>query len=122
MFEYFIENDLISLNKSDFKLGDSCINQLLSITHDIYKSFDEGYETRGVVLDIPKAFDKVLGTQLGGEGGRPPLSFFENRKKCPDFGKRGPNCVHPWVEFSILTGFPCNFYKCKNLPPKLSDF
>ena len=36
----------------------------------------------------------------GGEGG-PPLPFFENRKKCPDFGKKGPNCVHPWVESSI---------------------
>ena len=83
MFEYFIENDLISLNKSGFKLGDSCINQLLSITHDIYKSFDEGYETRGVVLDIPKAYDKVSGKQLEGGGGRPPLPFFENQKKLP---------------------------------------
>ena len=25
----------------------------------------------------------------------------ENRKKCPDFGKKGPNCVHIWVTFSI---------------------
>ena len=35
------------------------INQLLSTTHDIYKSFDEGYEVRGVFLDISKTFDKV---------------------------------------------------------------
>ena len=59
MFEYFIENDLISHNQSGFKPGDSCINQLLSITHEIYKSFDEDCETRGVFLDISKAFDKV---------------------------------------------------------------
>ena len=39
--------------------GDSCINQLLSITHDIYQSFDNGFEVRGVFLDISKAFDKV---------------------------------------------------------------
>ena len=33
--------------------------QLISITHKIYKSFDDGYEARGVFLDISKAFDKV---------------------------------------------------------------
>ena len=49
MFEYFIKNDLISHNQSGFKPGDSCINQLLSITHEIYKSFDQGYETRCVL-------------------------------------------------------------------------
>ena len=59
MFKFFIENDLISPNQSGFKPGDSCINQLLSITHDIYKYFDCGYEVRGVFLDISKAFDKV---------------------------------------------------------------
>ena len=43
MFEYFNENDLIYHNQSVFKGGDSYINQLLSITHEIYKSFDQGY-------------------------------------------------------------------------------
>ena len=47
------------MNQSGFKPGDSCINQLLSITHNIYKSFDDDYEVRGVFLDISKAFDKV---------------------------------------------------------------
>ena len=32
MFKFFIENELISSNQSGFKLGDSCINQLVSIT------------------------------------------------------------------------------------------
>ena len=59
MFKYFIENDLISPDQSGFKPGDSCINQLLFLTHDIYKSSDCGYEVRGVFLDISKAFDKV---------------------------------------------------------------
>ena len=31
----------------------------------------------------------------------PPLPFFENRKKCPDLGKKGPDCALPWVKFSI---------------------
>ena len=59
MFTFFTENNLISPNQSGFRLGDSCVNQLLAITHEIYKSFDEGFEVRGVFLDISKAFDKV---------------------------------------------------------------
>ena len=59
MFSFFIENCLISQNQSGFKPWYSCINQLLSITHEIYKSFDDGWEVRGVFLDISKAFDKV---------------------------------------------------------------
>ena len=35
------------------------MNQLLSIAHEIYKSFDDGRDVRGVFLDISKAFDKV---------------------------------------------------------------
>ena len=59
LFEFFIKNDLISSNQSDFKRGDSCIYQLLSITHEIYQSFDNGFEVRGIFLDISKAFDTV---------------------------------------------------------------
>ena len=58
MFESFFEK-LISHNQSGFRPGDSCIIQLLCITHDIYQSLDDGLETRGVFLDISKAFDKV---------------------------------------------------------------
>ena len=41
--------------------GDSCISQLLSITHEIYESFDchPPTDMRGTSLDISKAFDKV---------------------------------------------------------------
>ena len=59
MFKFFTENSLISLNKSDFKPGDSCVNQLLSITHQIFKSLDNGHEVRSELLDMSKAFDKV---------------------------------------------------------------
>ena len=37
----------------------------------------------------------------GGGVGRHPLPFFENRKHWSDFGKKGPDCVHLWVKFSI---------------------
>ena len=59
MFEFFIENKLISSSQSGFKPGNPCINQLLSITHEIYNSFDEGLEVRSIFLDIAIAFDKV---------------------------------------------------------------
>ena len=58
MFEFFIKNELISSNQSGFKPGDSCINQLLAITLEMYKSFDDGFEVRGVFLDISKRLTK----------------------------------------------------------------
>ena len=58
MFSFFNENDLISQNQSGIKLGESWINQLLSITHEIYKPFDDGWE-EVFFLDIKNAFDKV---------------------------------------------------------------
>ena len=60
MFGFFFDKGLISANQLGFKPGDSCINQFLSITHNIYQSFDDGYEVRGVFPDISKAFDKAL--------------------------------------------------------------
>ena len=44
MFDFFLDKALILADQSGFKPGDSCINQLLSIPHNIYKSFDDGYE------------------------------------------------------------------------------
>ena len=54
MLNFFVENKLISSNQSGFKPVDSCINQLLTITHEIYQSFDVGLEVRSVFLDISK--------------------------------------------------------------------
>ena len=50
MFKFFTEYSLISQNQSGFKPGDSCTNQLLSITHQIYKS--DGHEVRSVFIDM----------------------------------------------------------------------
>ena len=58
MFEFFTD-ELISSNQSGFKPGDSCINQLLCITHNFYQSFNNSLKARAVFLDISKAFDKV---------------------------------------------------------------
>ena len=59
MFKFFIINELISTYHLRFKPGNSCINQLLAITHKVYKSFDDGFEVRSVFLDISKALYKV---------------------------------------------------------------
>ena len=44
MYEFFTENNLISPNQPSVKPGDSCVNQFLSIAHEIYKPFDDGLE------------------------------------------------------------------------------
>ena len=59
IFEYLTANKTISDNQSGFKPGDSCVNQLLSITHELCHSLDNGFEVRVVFLDISKAFGKV---------------------------------------------------------------
>ena len=60
-YEYLCVNQLLAPNQSGFRPGDSTVNQLLSITHQIYSAFEElpSRETRAVFLDISKAFDKV---------------------------------------------------------------
>ena len=40
MFPFFNKNALTLQNQSGFKRGHFCVSQLLSITHEIYKSFD----------------------------------------------------------------------------------
>ena len=59
MFEFLTKNEVMSHSQSGFKPGDSCINQLLCITHDIFQSLNDGLEARGIFLDISKAFNRV---------------------------------------------------------------
>ena len=61
LFNFFLQNKLFTSCQSGFIPGDSCVSQLLSITHEIYKSFDcyPPTDMRGTSLDISKAFDKV---------------------------------------------------------------
>ena len=61
LYSYLESNDILSKSQSGFRKGDSCISQLLAITHEIYSNFDAypSLETRGVFLDISKAFDRV---------------------------------------------------------------
>ena len=54
---FFSKNNPLSPSQSEFIPGDSCINQLLLINHEILSAFD--LKVRGIFLDISKAFDKV---------------------------------------------------------------
>ena len=58
-YKFLNENNLITSNQSGFRPNDSTINQLLSITNEIYVNFENYSETRALFLDISKAFDKV---------------------------------------------------------------
>ena len=40
LFNYFIVNNLLPPHQSDFIPGDSPVQQLISITHEIYNAFD----------------------------------------------------------------------------------
>ena len=59
VYPYLIDSNLISSHQSGFKGRDFCINQLLSITHKVQKSFDKGFELSVVFLDTSKGFDRV---------------------------------------------------------------
>ena len=59
MYNYLIDNNLLSSNQSGFTSGDSAINQLLFITNEFGRALDEGKEIRVIFCDISKAFDRV---------------------------------------------------------------
>ena len=61
LYNYFEGNYLFSKSQSGFRKGDSCVSQLLSITHEIFKGLDANpsLDTCGTFLDISKAFDRV---------------------------------------------------------------
>ena len=61
LYSFFEDHKLPNPCQSGFKKNDSCINQLLSITHEIYSAFNcnPSLEVQAVFLDLSKAFDKV---------------------------------------------------------------
>ena len=61
LYSHLASRDILDPNQSGFRPCDSTINQLLSITHAIFKAFDcnPPLDVRSVFLDISKAFDRV---------------------------------------------------------------
>ena len=52
MYDFVFDSYLFYPNPLGFRSGDSCINQLLSINHEILNAFDKGHEVREIFLDI----------------------------------------------------------------------
>ena len=61
MYDYFIKNNLLVSCQSGFIKGDSCVSQLLEITHNTHQNPDANpsIDTRDVFLDMSKGFGKV---------------------------------------------------------------
>ena len=61
LYTRLVSCELLDPNQSGFRPGDSNINQLISITHTIFKAFDCNslLDFRSVYLDLSKAFDRV---------------------------------------------------------------
>ena len=61
LYSHLVSCNVLNPGQSGFRPGDSSINQLLHITHTIFKAFDcnPPLEVRSVYLDISKAFDRV---------------------------------------------------------------
>ena len=61
LYTHLVSCELLNPNQSGFRPGDSTINQLISITHTIFKAFDcnPPLDVRSVYLDLSKAFDRV---------------------------------------------------------------
>ena len=61
LYSHLVFCNLLNPNQSGFRPGDSTVNQLISITHTIFKAFDcnPSLDVRSVYLDISKAFDRV---------------------------------------------------------------
>ena len=90
LYPYIFNNQFIDDRQSGYRHADSTVKQLLSITHEIYKAFDDNKELRAVFLDISRAFDKVWAEglifklkRIGIEGDMINIltSFLANRKQ-----------------------------------------
>ena len=92
LHSHLVACNLLNPSQSGFRPIDSKINQLISITHTIFKAFDcnPPLNVRSVYLDISKAFDRVWHDRLiyklkrcGVSGDLLSLiqSFLKNRKQ-----------------------------------------
>ena len=61
IYVHLRQNGLLTPHQAGFQPEDSTINQLLSITHKIYSSYENvpSLESRAVFLDLSKASDRV---------------------------------------------------------------
>ena len=78
------------------------VNGIRTISKGVVANFDN-FMT--VFSQFWKVENMLLGMQLAGEVGRPPLAFLENRKKLPRFCTKLPDCISESVKFLICERF-----------------
>ena len=59
LYEYCMNNGLLTWRNSAYKAYDSTTNQLIYLTHKIYEALDKGQDVCLVSLDASAAFDRV---------------------------------------------------------------
>ena len=59
VYNHFTENSLLSDKQSGYRQSHSTEQQLLYLTHNLYKSLDSGQDFTAIYLDISKYFDKI---------------------------------------------------------------
>ena len=59
LYTYIFSNGFISDKQSGYIRKNSTVKQLISITHDIHKAFNDGHELRTAFLDTSIVFDSV---------------------------------------------------------------
>ena len=67
IFNFMIQNNFLNGCYSGFRPHDSCINQSVSITRNIYRALgtNRSLEVQSVFLDLSKAFDKREFSSIG---------------------------------------------------------
>ena len=60
-YDFFDQNCLLKTNQSGFRPGDSCIHQLIAVTHNNFTDFDANpsLEVHGIFLDLSNVFDRL---------------------------------------------------------------
>ena len=109
LYNFLLENNVITPFQSGFVPGDSTVNQLLDLYNTFSRALDEGKAVRVVFCDISKAFDRVwhkgLIAKLKHYGiSCSLLSWFENYLICRFQRVVLPGGNSEWVE--IKAGVP----------------
>ena len=90
MVEHIVDNELFNPTQHGFRIGRSCLSQLLQQYDKILSILEEGTNVDVVYIDFAKAFDKVdftvllqkvAGLGIGGKVGRWLYSFLTNRSQ-----------------------------------------
>ena len=64
LYDFCEKHMLLTWRNSGFKPNDSAMNQLLTVTHQIYNALKHGSDVNIAFLDISKAFDRVWHIRL----------------------------------------------------------